>query len=247
MVQLLSEIKSRHGLDFEIVEIRKTRDQYGERVDEGHEREIYEKDFKPRARILKQRVGLPLSDALRSKSGHYYLAGIIAIIRNDNVEWYTNYGQTFESYDKDNAVGFLRAVLQQGPSSIQDLCRETEGVSVLETKILDRFIASGVLAGDFGREIKVGRKVFTETVRGREATFDYRKAADAVCKSDTETWVLEVKRQLNYEALGAVLVYRHLYKSEHSAEVVRAGIVCESIDEEIASTCNELNVKVFRV
>jgi hypothetical protein len=61
---LLGEIKKRYGIKHEIFDLRVTKDGY---VDETHEKEIYEKHFKPRAKVLKQRIGESLPRTLRSR------------------------------------------------------------------------------------------------------------------------------------------------------------------------------------
>lgn len=48
ILSLLEEIKRKHKIDYEIFDLRITKDGY---VDETHEKEIYEKNFKPRAKV----------------------------------------------------------------------------------------------------------------------------------------------------------------------------------------------------
>ena len=235
------------GLGVEVIELRMKRTDYGNVVDEEHEKEIYEEEFKPRSKILSQRMDISIRDALRSRSGHYYIAGNIAITRDGLVEWYTTYSDRFKKYDDDHTIGFLRALLDKGLTLIQELCKEVEAARKTEASILERFIKSGVLKGKFEREVRVGRRIFEEEIEGRKAVFDWRKSIDAVCHSEGETWILEVKRPLNYEALGEVIVYSVLYKNTHPSEKVRLGIVCEEVDGEIAEACDNNGVSVFQI
>ena len=130
---------------------------------------------------------------------------------------------------------------------IQELCKEVEAARKTEASILDRFIKSGVLKGKFEREVRIGRRIFEEEIEGRKAVFDWRKPIDAVCRSVSETWILETKKRLNYEALGEVIVYSVLYKNAHPDEKVRLGIVCEEVDGDIAEACDKNGVSVFQV
>jgi len=84
-------------------------------------------------------------------------------------------------------------------------------------------------------------------VGGTEAEFDWRKRIDAVCYAPNEDWVIEVKKKLNYEALGEVLTYATLYREQNPSKIVRAGIVCREIEEELLLACKKLGVAVFHV
>ena len=70
----------------------------------------------PRARVLKQRIGESLRETLRSRRGHYYIAGRIAVLENEQIEWYTCYKscERFKDLDEDYEIGFLKALLNQG-------------------------------------------------------------------------------------------------------------------------------------
>lgn len=77
-------------------------------------KQVYEKDFKPRAKILKRRTGKSLRSELRGGKGkkNYYVSnpGTIAIIREELIEWYTNSDQEITKFLKDvldNGYAFL--------------------------------------------------------------------------------------------------------------------------------------------
>jgi len=78
---LLEEIKGKLGISYEII---------GGPHNELRDKEVYERDFKPRARLLKRRTGKSIRE-LRSRSGHYFVSvpGTIGVIKNGLVEWWT--------------------------------------------------------------------------------------------------------------------------------------------------------------
>jgi hypothetical protein len=79
--ELLEKVKNELGISYEVI---------GGPYNELKDRETYERDFKPRAKILKKRTGKSIRE-LRSRSGHYFVSipGTIAIIKNGLVEWWT--------------------------------------------------------------------------------------------------------------------------------------------------------------
>jgi len=160
VLQLLELIKERHGLDHETFPLRLEQFSDGSLyTDEAYEREIYEKHFRPRAKILSQRMGISLPSGLRSRQGrgHYYLAGTLAILENDQIGWYTCWDSTqeFETYCQDDgAIGFLRAVLKEGDNLLEKLCSKI--ISSPHDALIDGFIRSGIFKGRFEREVKVG-------------------------------------------------------------------------------------------
>lgn len=106
-MKLLEEIKEKHGVTHEILDLSR----------EEQERQVYERDFKPRARILKKRTGKPITK-LRGAGGerHYYVSipGTIAIVRNGQVEWWT--------FTDSEITEFLRRVLSGGQVFLEELC-----------------------------------------------------------------------------------------------------------------------------
>lgn len=58
---------------------------------EEKEKAIYERDFKPSARLLKARTGDSITRLRSRKARHYFVStpGTIAIVSDDGVEWYT--------------------------------------------------------------------------------------------------------------------------------------------------------------
>ena len=90
--ELLRRIKDRHEIDFEII--------VNAPWDEEKDRKIYEEYFKPKSRILKRRVGKPITKLRSKKAGHYFVSipGIITIFRNGDLEYWefaTEEGKNF--------------------------------------------------------------------------------------------------------------------------------------------------------
>lgn len=240
---LLQEVKIKHRIDYEIFKLRITDDGY---VDENHEKEVYEAHFKPRAKILKQRIGGSLPENLRSQRGrgHYYLSGVIAIIEDGQVGWYINWQdrERFESFDADREVGFLKALLSQGPSLLTELCPDVSTLKSTHDFLIDEFIKLNPLQGKLEREVRVGSIIFKNK---QGDVFDWRKAIDIICHTDQDTWVIEAKPKLNWEAFGQVIAYAHLLQKEYPASQTQKGIVCKKTDPEILAICEEFDINVF--
>lgn len=82
----LEDIKEKHNILYEIVDLS-TNGQY----DSEKEKEVYEKDFKPIAKILKEKLGRPITKLRSNKARGYYISlpGTLAIINEDNnIIWY---------------------------------------------------------------------------------------------------------------------------------------------------------------
>ena len=107
ILRLLQGIKEKRRLPYEIVDFS------------GQEKEKkgYERDFKPRAKMLKKRTGKSIT-RLRGTGGqrHYYVSipGTIAIVRNAQVEWWT--------FTDSEITGFLNRVLSEGQVFLEKLC-----------------------------------------------------------------------------------------------------------------------------
>ena len=82
----LEDIKEKYNLPYEIVDLS-TNEQY----DGEKEKEVYEKDFKPMAKILKEKLGRSITKLRSNKARGYYISlpGTLAIIDKDNnIIWY---------------------------------------------------------------------------------------------------------------------------------------------------------------
>ena len=98
--KLLEEIKKKHGIDFEIIQ--------NEPWNEKKDKEIYEKYFKPRGRILKKRTGKSITELRSKRAGHYFVSipGTIAIFRNNILEYW--------ELATDEGIKFLERFLEKG-------------------------------------------------------------------------------------------------------------------------------------
>jgi len=107
IVDLLHEIKEKHGIPFEIRDLR---------GDQALEREAYERDFKPMARLLKKRTGRKhgIRDLRGKRSGRCYVSvpGTIAIVKDGRVQWYT--------LGTSSILESLRQILDQGEAAFID-------------------------------------------------------------------------------------------------------------------------------
>jgi len=73
-----------------------------------------------------------------------------------------------------------------------------------------------------------------------------RKRIDAVCSINSEFWVIEVKPHANMTALGQAFSYARLFSMEYDSNwPVKAVVVCDSFDEDMAVPFEELGVMVF--
>jgi hypothetical protein len=243
ILHLLQEIKNKHEIEFEISNISINKEGY---VDERHVKEIYEKYFKPRAKVLKRRIGESLPRSLRSQRGrgYYYLSGVIAILEDEQIGWYTCWesSEKFKIFDEDYKVGFLKALLSQGPSLLKEICPDIRTLKSPHDFLIDEFIKTNPLQGRLEREVKIGSMIFTNK---QGNTFDWRKAIDLVCYTDSITWIIEVKPKLDWEAFGQVIAYTHIFNKEQPNAHIQKGIVCEEVDPEINAICDEFDIKIL--
>ncbi len=72
------------------------------------------------------------------------------------------------------------------------------------------------------------------------------KRIDLVFEKESEIWLIEAKRQLNFVALGQVLTHKKLY--EHKTlplKNIKLGIVCEETDAEVEEACKSEEMEIF--
>ena len=60
-------------------------------------------------------------------------------------------------------------------------------------------------------------------------------------------WIIEGKRELNYEAIGQVLTYAVLFEQDHpSLGEIRMGIACKKVDrDKFIGVCKRYKIEVF--
>jgi len=242
-VTAFQEAKRKYDIEYDVFNLRITENGY---VDEKHEKEVYDSHFRPRVRILKQRIGESLPRSLRSQrgKGHYYISGHIAILKDGQVEWYTCWEscKRFKNFDKDDEIGFLKCLLSQGLTLVKALCPDISSLKSPHDFLIDEFIKINPLRGRIEREVKVGTTIFTNKYGD---VFDWRKAIDLVCYTYQEVWIIEAKPKLNWEAFGQVIAYASLFQKEHSRDHIQKGIICKEADTQILAVCEEFGINVF--
>jgi hypothetical protein len=84
--------------------------------DEEKENRVYERGFKPRAKILKKRTGELITRLRSRKARHYFVStpGTIAVFRDGDIEWYT--------LGDEEIAKFLRMVLSKGYALLEECC-----------------------------------------------------------------------------------------------------------------------------
>jgi hypothetical protein len=104
-----------HGIPSEVLDISR----HGT-FDTRQEQQTYERDFKPRAKLLKKRTGHPITSLRSRKARNYFVStpGTLAIVGAQGIEWYT--------LGEDNISEFLSGVLAEGPSRLEELCNDKE-------------------------------------------------------------------------------------------------------------------------
>ncbi len=110
--RLLSEVKTRHGITFETIDLS-TNGVY----DPVKEKSVYERDFKPRARILRRRTTGPISRLRSRRAGNYFISKpeTIAIFSAEGIEWY--------SLDYKEIADFLADVSRRGGAAMEERCK----------------------------------------------------------------------------------------------------------------------------
>ena len=113
VTRLLVEIRTRHNIPHEVLDLSSNG-----AYDEEKEKQVYEAEFKPRAKILKKRTGKPITKELRSRRArHYFVStpGTIAVVRDGKVEWY--------AVGDREIIEFLKMVLIKNHALLEERCQ----------------------------------------------------------------------------------------------------------------------------
>jgi len=110
--KILTDIEVRHGIRYEVSDLSRNG-----AYNEEKEKRVYERDFKPRAKVLKKRTSEPITRLRSRRARHYFvsLPGTIAIVRDEKVEWNT-------LGDKE-ITQFLKVVLDKGNAFLEECCK----------------------------------------------------------------------------------------------------------------------------
>jgi len=106
---LLKEINERYGIGYEVIEGP---------YDREKDKQVYEKYFKPRAKILKKKTGRPITKLRSRKAGNYFVSipGTLAVFRNSLVEWWC--------FTNTEIISFLGKILSKGLPFLEELLGE---------------------------------------------------------------------------------------------------------------------------
>ena len=238
ILNLLSHIKATHEIDYEVEEVPK-----------GSDQTIYKRDFIPRARVVRSRVGEGVARIIRSRRGRGspFVRGEITLIDDNGIAWVAYYTDPlydeWKSYDEEHplSVGFLKMLLEKGGDILYEIM--SRGKESEHEKLVGEFVSSNLLKGDFRKEVPVGKAMVMIDKYGSEKKVG-RKSTDLMCMTPTECWVLEVEPELNATALGQALIYKELYQKE-VPEQVKCGIVCKNAEDELLAICEKYVDKVF--
>jgi DNA-binding Lrp family transcriptional regulator len=107
--ELLVKIREKHHINFEIVQNKPW--------SEEKDKEIYEKYFKPRARILRKRTGKPVTKLRSRKAKHYFVSipGTISLFVDDVLEYWL--------FAIEEGIRFLEDVLENGSEKIRKILK----------------------------------------------------------------------------------------------------------------------------
>jgi hypothetical protein len=110
VVRLLVEITSRHNIQHDIIDLSNNGI-----YNEEKEKQVYEAKFKPRAKMLKKKTGMPITKLRSRKARHYFVStpGTISVIRDGNVEWY--------AIGEKEITEFLNMLLIKGHTLLEEL------------------------------------------------------------------------------------------------------------------------------
>ena len=124
-----------------------------------------------------------------------------------------------------------------------------------EREVTERFIGSGILRGNWEREVGVGMKHLKRELEeipdyynaSEKRFYPFLKRIDLICESEGAIWILEVKSILDVTAIGQVLLYKHLYEMDNPTEkdMLKMGIVCWLANITIEDVCNKHGIVVF--
>ena len=113
VTRLLIEIRTRHNIPHEVLDLSSNG-----AYDEEKEKQVYEAEFEPRAKILKKRTGKPITKELRSRRARHYVVsipGTIAVVRDGKVEWY--------AVGNREIIEFLKMILIKGHALLEERCQ----------------------------------------------------------------------------------------------------------------------------
>jgi hypothetical protein len=112
ITKLLADIETRQHIPHVVLDLSKTG-----AYDEAREKQVYETEFKPRAKTLKRRTGKAVTQLRSRGARHYFVStpGTMAVVREAKVEWY--------AVGDGEIIEFLKAVLLKGHALVEARCQ----------------------------------------------------------------------------------------------------------------------------
>jgi len=128
-----------------------------------------------------------------------------------------------------------------------------------EKEILKRFINTGKIKGTYFIDIGAGgieAEPFIADVvcvEGLEEELEPRILRSKwwhKLKNKIEgryVWVFEVKKELNFEAIGQILVYSYYIPLRWNVLLKGKAIICDKTNKSLEEVCKKLSINVFEV
>jgi hypothetical protein len=131
-------------------------------------------------------------------------------------------------------------------------------LGVIEASILFDFVDKDILSGEYYTRVPICNnhiRMDVVCIKGSKINIPistYGKLEELKRYLNTlrgiMAWVLEIKEQLNFEALGQIIVDKHYFSREYpniSVEVY--GILCRSNDKVLETVCKNFGISVFEI
>ena len=126
-----------------------------------------------------------------------------------------------------------------------------------ESEIIDAFISSGKIKGEFKREFSVGYFFLPETADKYEdydkhlnkAYRVFLKQIDLLVENEEEVWIIECKDRINPASVGQLLLYKFLYEKDHPKEerAIKLGILYVHKDRLVEAYCRSNQIHLFEI
>jgi hypothetical protein len=129
-----------------------------------------------------------------------------------------------------------------------------------EEGILKEFVDKRVLKGTFFMDVGFGTDDYMGVVdvvfvEGLEPDIEprilpsrwWKALLDVMREKMKKVILIEVKEELNYEAIGQIIVYRHVFPKVWGFPVLGSAIVCRVSNKTLEGVCSLNGIHVFKV
>lgn len=204
ILQLLEEIKRRHGIEYEEVVVEKT-DWYKE--PKIGEIEVYEKHLKPQTRVIKENTGMTASKIFKSKkSGYIHVAGTVCVVEDGYVIYATPW----------KPVEFLEEVLRDPEIIHRFKSRKDKRIKDTHSYLFEKLIEKNLPEPEIPKENKIWVK---EVVTGfKRVGLDPKAVKDLALSLMEELKEYEYARKALSERFertrrtGSIIIDQQLYR-----------------------------------